>query len=132
MGNRMAKVTESMFGAVKLMLRGGATLKECADYMQISTGTVNVIKASETFDEYCHNMLIRSRKAKGKWPAKKPEENKPEQKPEQKPEPVQTVKHEQTIVVQASHFMLEEQKKTNELLTLISNKLAFIVDELTK
>ena len=42
------------------------------------------------------------------------------------------VEHRQTIVVQASHYMLEEQKKTNELLTLISNKLSFIVDELTK
>lgn len=122
MANRTSKVTESIFNAVKTLLKGGATVKECAGYMGLSAGTINVIKASETFEEYKSNMFLRSRACHG--------EKKQEQKPEQKPEPVQTVGHK--VVVQASHFMLEEQKKTNELLTLISNKLAFIVDELTK
>ena len=124
MANRTSKVTESIFNAVKTLLKGGATVKECAGYMGLSAGTINVIKASETFEEYKSNMFFRSRACHG--------EKKQEQKPEQKPEHVQTVEHKQTVVVQASHFMLEEQKKTNELLTLISNKLAFIVDELTK
>jgi hypothetical protein len=128
MENRMAKVTETMFNAVKLMLRGGATLKECSEYMGISTGTVQVIKVSETFEEYKNNMFLRSRKSKGKWPEKKPEEKEKAPAPEQ---PAQVVEHRQTVTIQATHFMMEELRKTNELLTLISNKLAFVVDELT-
>ena len=37
----------------------------------------------------------------------------------------------QTIIVQASHYMLEEQKITNELLKVISNKLLYLVEQLT-
>ena len=116
-----AKVTESIFNAVKTLIKGGATIKEAADYMGLSVGTINVIKASETFAEYKQNMYLRSRAYKGEKKAK----------PETA-EPQQVVEHRQTVTVQASHFMLEEQRKTNELLTLISNKLGFIVDELTK
>ena len=34
------------------------------------------------------------------------------------------------IRLEATHYMMEEMKRTNELLTCISAKLAFIVDEL--
>ena len=37
-----------------------------------------------------------------------------------------------TVKVEATHYMMEELKKANDTLKLISNKLAFIVDELTK
>jgi hypothetical protein len=39
-------------------------------------------------------------------------------------------KHEQSVTVIANHYMAEQLQKQTELLTLISNKLAFIVDEL--
>ena len=42
----------------------------------------------------------------------------------------QVVEHHQTVTIQATHYMMEEMKKTNELLTLLNAKLAFIVEEL--
>ena len=50
--------------------------------------------------------------------------------PEAKQETVKVV-HEQSVTIQATHYMMEELRRTNELLTLISNKLAFVVDQLT-
>lgn len=50
--------------------------------------------------------------------------------PSQLPQP-QVIEHRQTVTVQATHYMMQEMKKTNELLDLISRKLAFIVDSLT-
>ena len=130
----MTKVTESLFNAVKILIENGATSAECAKYMKISTATVSVIRNSETYEEYKHNMHLISgseRKRKQKQAAAiaakaKADAQKTEIEPQAAP-----AENKQTIVVQASHYMLEEQKRTNELLTLISNKLAFIIDELT-
>lgn len=49
----------------------------------------------------------------------------------QSPQPTQVIEHRQTVTVQATHYMMQEMKKTNELLDLISRKLTFIVDSLT-
>ena len=52
----------------------------------------------------------------------------------QQPDPPaqpQVVEHRQTVTIQATHYMMQEMKKTNELLELISRKLAFIVDQLS-
>lgn len=49
----------------------------------------------------------------------------------QPPQPTQVIEHRQTVTVQATHYMMQEMKKTNELLDLISRKLTFIVDSLT-
>ena len=50
--------------------------------------------------------------------------------PQTPPAPVQVVEHRQTVTVQATWQMTQEMRKTNELLTLISNKLAAIVEDL--
>ena len=42
----------------------------------------------------------------------------------------QVVEHRQSVTIQATHYMMQEMKKTNELLELISRKLTFIVDQL--
>ena len=49
--------------------------------------------------------------------------------PAQLPQP-QVVEHRQSVTIQATHYMMQEMKKTNELLELISRKLTFIVDQL--
>ena len=46
------KVTKSMFLAVKTLLKGGASPKEAAEYMKLSTVTVYRIKETENYDEY--------------------------------------------------------------------------------
>ena len=130
------KVTESKFNAIKLLLKGGATLDECAKYMDVSSSTVSIIKKSDTYEEYKQNCYMTSSAYRNKMAAIKAKEEKAKEeqaKEEAAPvEPVTKVIHEQSVTIQATHYMMEEMKKTNELLKLISSKLAFIVDELTK
>ena len=125
------KMTPSKFKAIKIMLNGGATARECAEYMECSTGTVSTVRASETFEEYINNLHAKYDKAKSK-PEKPQTAPAPVKEPEPAPQqtPVQIVEHRQTVTIQATHYMMQELQKTNEYLKLISNKLAFIVDEL--
>jgi hypothetical protein len=135
------KVTESKFNAIKLLVKGGATNAEAAEYMQVSPHTIANIKAAETWEEYRSIIAARvlAEKQKRHAQAEKAEKavpaadivNKVNNTPET-PEKVQRVVHEQSVTIQATHYMMQEMQKTNELLKLISNKLAFIVDELTK
>lgn len=142
----MVKVTEKKFKAIKILLESGETQGNIAESMGVSACTVGFIKKAESFEDYKHLVYVTSpayrRKKKAELKAKEEqarkeaeESAKQEESPkeEQKAEPqVQVVEHRQTVTIQATHYMMEEMKKTNELLTLISNKLAFIVDELTK
>ena len=104
------KMTEKTFTAAKMLFKGGANVKEVSELLEIGISTAGRIKANETFEDY-------QKAASGHtWTPKagKPQEAK------------------QTITVQATHYMMQELQKMNELLTGISAKLAFIVDELTK
>lgn len=109
------KITENIFRAVKIILNDGRGTAEAAEIMGISRNSVLRIAKADNYVEYVNNTYIDGLK----------------QKPEGKPETEKTPETGgKTIVVQASHYMLEEQKRTNELLSLISKKLAFIVEEL--
>jgi transposase-like protein len=121
------KMTESKFRAVKLLLKGGASVKEAAEYMQMSTATVYIINTAENFEEYTAIRVARDSKRAAAIKAKK-DEQKPA--PETASEPVKQVMNPTVIKVEATHYMMTELQKTNELLTAISAKLAFIVDEL--
>ena len=115
----MAKimVTESLFNIVKTLMKGGASGKTCAEYVGVSEHTISIIKNSEDFEDYKRKTSVKKRKNVAQQATSETEQ--------------QGVENRQTIIVQASHYMLEEQKRTNELLAYISNKLAFIVEELT-
>ena len=108
------KVTEKVFNAVKAMMKGGATYSEISETVGIASSTVYIIKRSSSFEDY---VGIQRRPSVL--------EDKPETKPEE------PVKNPTVIKVEATHYMMQELQKTNELLTGISAKLAFIVDELT-
>ena len=131
-------VTLNIFNAVKILLNGGASRKEAAEYMNISKGTVDRIAISETFEEY--RQLVNAYHYKKKAEAEKKAKEKAEKaeqaeatqdtvQPAQQEQPKQIVHN---VTVQATHYMMQEMQKTNELLKFISNKLGFIVDELTK
>ena len=105
-------VTESMFKAVKTLISGGASYKECAEYMQIGYSTVCRIASAETFDEY--RQIIAAINIKINESKKKAEE----------PKPVNGTSIYQT------NRVIELLKQQNELLTIVSNKLAFIVEQL--
>lgn len=121
------KMTESKFRAVKLLLKGGASVKEAAEYMQMSTATVYIINTAENFEEYTAIRVARDSKRAAAIKAKKDE---PKPAPDTAPEPVKQVINPTVIKIEATHYMMTELQKTNELLTAISAKLAFIVDEL--
>lgn len=126
------KVTQSKFNAVKTLLKGGATVREVMEYLELSDNTVYLIKQAETLVEY-ENMIAEKALRDKQRAAIKAKEREQAAQPQAQPQdkPVEVVKEvRQTVTVQATHFMMEEMRKTNELLTCISAKLAFIVDEL--
>lgn len=103
------KITKGVFDAGKILIQNGATNAEIAKYLKVSVTVVTMFRQAETYEEYQNIMYEYS---KGKVKEKEPE----------------TMR--QSVTIQATHYMQKELEKTNELLTLISNKLAFIVDEL--
>ena len=140
---KQCKVTEGRFKAAKILLESGATYAAVAEAIGCAASTVWVIKASETYEEYKNRMYLQSSAYRKKMieeqNKKKLEETPAPVKEEEKQEaPVpqeadrQVVEHRQTVTIQATHYMMEEMRKTNEMLKTISAKLAFIVDELTK
>lgn len=129
------KVTSKIYDCVKLLFENGATYKEAADFFHLSLATVNTIKASDSFEEYKHMAMMRGSKWKAANKKKQVETAKPEVKPEAKPETVLTDDKQKGGTISANYQVsriYELLKQQNETLTMISNKLAFIVDELTK
>ena len=133
MGNTKKKnsITPSLFLAVKSLLDAGATYSEVRKFYGLATDTISRIKQSETFDEYKQilaaiNAKIRERKQEKLAPGKDEEEVKAiTQTPVT--EPVVT---KQVVVPYAfQHQVLERLDKQNELLTLISAKLAYVVEQ---
>lgn len=106
-----AKITEQTFKAVKQLTAGKATINECAKYFNIAHATVSRIRAAETFEEYLKT-------------ARKPSE------PKKEPEVKEAVVNPTVVKVEATHYMMQELQRTNELLTGISAKLAQIVSDL--
>lgn len=106
-----AKVTKDVFDMVKLLLNGGATAAKVSELTRVSTWTVNYIRRAKDLDDY---FAISHRE--------------PKREPQKPPEIVEKP------AVSAS-WMLErifdEAKKQTALLTAISDKLAYIVVELT-
>lgn len=142
------KVTEGKFKAIKILLNSGATYDEITDSLGVSSYVIRFAKVSETFEEYKHKMYVNSagyrkkmaaeqkkKEAEEKAAAEKAAAEKAAAEQEAKkaysePE-VQVVEHRQSVQIQATHFMTEELREMKELLKGISNKLAFIVEELT-
>ena len=112
-------ITPQLFNAVKTLLAGGATQTEAAEYMGLSRPTVQRIAVSEDLEEY---KSITYEKTAHYYASKNHKKEEPPQ--EQKPN------------LLAGNYTLnrlyELMKEQNELLKCISNKLAFVVDELTK
>ena len=129
---KSVKITKGIFDAAKLLIENGANNTEVAKYLKVSNDVVTMFRKAETYEEYQTLMYEYSLKLRQRAAAIKAKETpKEEPKPEtpQTPPP-QIVEHRQTVTVQATWQMTQEMQKTNELLKQISNKLAYIVDEL--
>jgi len=118
----MAKnpLTQKKYSAIKIMLKAGTPVSEIVEYMEVSESVIYRVKNTEDYDEYQQSRRTAAIMAKGR-------ENAAEQTPQQ----VEHIHHhEQSVTVIANHYMAEELRKQTELLTTISNKLAYIVDDL--
>ena len=134
------KMTDKLFRAVKIMIAGGATSTEISEYFNISLSSISRVRQAETFQEYRVMQAAtygKRKPAKTQDAPKQPEvvipaaqQNPPMQQPAPAQQP-QVVEHRQTVTIQATHYMMQEMKRTNELLELISRKMAFIVDQLS-
>ncbi len=125
------KITEKTYKAIRILIESKTPYKEIADYMNVSVASVQRVATSETYEEYKAQLggyYYKKKAEAAKAEAMKKAEKK--EYPKDEP-PVQVVEHRQNVTIQATHYMMTEMQKTNELLTLISNKLAFIIDELT-
>lgn len=122
---KSTKITKGIFDAGKLLIENGANNTEVAKYLKVSMDVVAMFRNSETYEEYQTLMYEYSQNMRKRAAAIKAKEQ------EKKEEPVaQVIEHRQTVTVQATWQMTQEMQKTNRLLEQISNKLAFIVDEL--
>lgn len=112
-------ISENTFNAVKAMLAGGTTVKAACQYLQISNSLGYRISTSGSWEEYQQkvaDLMDKQRENRGKKRAANTKEEQP-------------VKNQQIVTVPWA--MMQEIQKTNELLTLISKKLAFIVEQLS-
>lgn len=124
---KSTKITKGIFDAAKLLIENGANNTEVAKYLKVSNDVVAMFRKSETYEEYQTLMYEYSQNMRKRAAAIKAKEKEQEKKEEPA---AQVIEHRQTVTVQATWQMTQEMQKTNELLKQISNKLAFIVDEL--
>lgn len=118
------KVTLEVYNTVKTLLNNGLTGANIARMLKLSTATVSYVKNSVSHDDYRAQVVEHSAKKRhNASKAEKPQGNNPHTAAPQVMNPT-------VVRIEATHYMMQEMQKTNELLTLISRKLAFIVDEL--
>lgn len=136
------QVTELRFKAIKILLESGSSTVDCAAYMGCGTTTIKRISMCETFADYKQLMAAvaienKARKERQKAAALastsapvKPAVPAASPAPVQQEQPTQVIEHRQSVTIQATHYMESELKKQTELLTIISKKLAAIIDDL--
>ena len=133
------KVTKDLFSAVKILLENGATNKEAGKYMKLNPATISIIRNCESFKEYTNHLAEMALKNRNDYAKKKEAEKKantvttvtPVTPVTQQKEVVHEYPQARSVNIQIPWQLMQEMKKTNELLAGISNKLAFIVEELT-
>ena len=124
------QVTPERFRAVKQMIAGGAIHREVAEVMDLSVHTVGMISRAASLEEYRETVNDR------KYASRTPQRFKPRLASPPAPVPSPTPSPAPVPSPLAGQYqmnrIMEALKEQNEHLKLISNKLAFIVDELTK
>lgn len=127
-----------MFMCVKALIRSGETQKNISEYMNIGEATVSRISCAEDWEDYMNRKLeavffSQQRKAQKKAaqapaPAPQPVPQVPVPTPEPQP---QIVEHRTNVTLQTTHYVSQKMDELIKLMTGISAKLAFVVDELT-
>ena len=131
-------ITLQLFNCVKQLIAGGAKNDEICDYLQIGHATVSRIKSADSYEEYKHIQAVAGyayRKRKMEEAQKQNEEELKKLKEEQQnaPEPVKqtvTAVIDKSTINYQTNRVVEEMRQMNQHLKLISEKLAFIVEQL--
>ena len=109
-------LTEKKFNGIWFMIKGGAPDDVIISSQEISEGTLNRVKKSN--GDYAKYRKLHSEEVMSNNHRRK-KSNDDEKRPPT-----------QTITVQASYYMNEELKNMNKTLTLISNKLTNIMENM--
>ena len=125
------KMDDKLFWAVKTMLNAKALRKEIAEYFGISVCTVDRVQASESFDEYKQILAAMAAKNRERKAGKTPSAPAPEPEPVKAPEGGKMVEIGRQNAAYINNRLFELLKEQNDLLKLISNKLVYIVEQLT-
>jgi len=122
---RQPKVNEGVFAAVKIALSNGKSLAEIGRFMDLTDGTVALIRDSGSLEEYREEMKRRSRECHEKARQKKEGVDNLPAVPNDGVKEIKT-----TVTVQATKFMEDKIAEGVDLLKGISAKLATIIDDL--
>lgn len=112
-------LTFQKYNAIRILLESGETVEVIADTFQCRKETVLIVKRCETYEQYKQECNVLKFQAKAKKRQEKMESN-----------TGNAGMNIGQIKIEATHYMMEELRKNNELLTLISNKLTSIMEEL--
>lgn len=119
-------ITYAKYNAIKILLAGGASIEEVCTTLLVTKETVYLVQKVQSYNDYkseCSSIKFLGRKKKEQEKARKADAEKTEH-------PAQIVEHRQSVTVQTTHFVETKIDKMIEMLTLLNNKLGFIVDEL--
>ena len=144
------EITLDKFRCVKILLESGATYEEVTNMTNVSPANIARIRGADTFEEYKQIQRARAAAYTAKKHREKEEAEKLLQAEINKQEAVQRQEEEErqkeeerkrtAATCQASgaagnfyqmNRLIELMKEQNEILKSLSNKVAFIVEELT-
>jgi len=111
-------LTFQKYNAIRILLESGETIENIVATFGCKTETVKLVKRCDTYEQY--KAEFNTVKFLGK---------------QKRNETLQKQGNSSgmnigQIKIEATHYMMEELRKNNELLTLISNKLTAIMEEL--
>ena len=114
-------LTFQKYNAIRILISSGENVDVIAETFNCKRETVLLVKKCSTYEQYKQEFSAVKFIAK----SRKQQETKAQQQPA--PQPALNVGQ---VKIEATHYMMEELRKNNELLTLISNKLTAIMEEL--
>jgi hypothetical protein len=118
------RITEDEYKTIKLLSKQTRmTQEEIGRCVRRGVSVIGAILSTDTFDEYLEKRYENSRK----YNAKRYQDSKTEKAQET---PAPQVVNPTVVRIEATHYMMQKLEETNNLLKLISNKLAYIVDDL--
>ena len=113
------KIDEKTFELVKILTAGGASIEKIAQHLGISQQSISRCRKAEKYADYRALTTAEGKAADARRKARKA--------PEPAPEPVKP----QVVYHQTDNYTTQLLKEQNEVLKLISAKLAFIVEQLS-